>query len=243
MLDWGRRPVAAPRSGDGRGVVMTAGTGDAVVEARPAGLSSFARFRASLTARDRRSLAGMAAVVVLLHVVGFGVLFVFVVPEPLPPRRRPPGLHRRRRHAGLHLRAAARLRRRPHRRGGQHHPQADGRQRRAARPTARRRERDPQAALGRVLVQPRPLEHRLRAVGAAGLRRPRRWPARSSNGNSGLHDVTGVIGASVSGVFLWILGILNFVALLGILQGVPRPAARPLRRGRRWRSTSTSAAS
>jgi high-affinity nickel-transport protein len=36
--------------------------------------------------------------------------------------------------------------------------------------------------------------------------------------NSGLHDVTGVIGASVSGIFLWILGILNFVVLLGILR-------------------------
>ena len=35
---------------------------------------------------------------------------------------------------------------------------------------------------------------------------------------SGLHSVTGVIGASVSGTFLWILGILNFVALLGIIK-------------------------
>jgi nickel/cobalt transporter (NiCoT) family protein len=38
------------------------------------------------------------------------------------------------------------------------------------------------------------------------------------NGDSGLHDVTGVVGASVSGVFLWVLGVLNFVALLGILK-------------------------
>ena len=36
--------------------------------------------------------------------------------------------------------------------------------------------------------------------------------------NSTLHSVTGVIGASVSGVFLWILGILNLVVLFGIFK-------------------------
>ena len=36
--------------------------------------------------------------------------------------------------------------------------------------------------------------------------------------DSTLHSVTGVIGASVSGVFLWILGILNFAVLLGIIR-------------------------
>jgi high-affinity nickel-transport protein len=36
--------------------------------------------------------------------------------------------------------------------------------------------------------------------------------------NSRLHSVTGVIGASVSGVFLWILGIVNLAVLLGILK-------------------------
>jgi high-affinity nickel-transport protein len=36
--------------------------------------------------------------------------------------------------------------------------------------------------------------------------------------SSGLHSVTGIIGASVSGTFLWILGILNLVVLLGIIK-------------------------
>ena len=44
--------------------------------------------------------------------------------------------------------------------------------------------------------------------------------------NSTLHSVTGVIGASVSGVFLWILGILNLVVLIGIVQ-----VFRKMRRG------------
>jgi high-affinity nickel-transport protein len=43
--------------------------------------------------------------------------------------------------------------------------------------------------------------------------------------NSALHSVTGIIGASVSGVFLWILGILNLVVLMGII-GVFRQMRR-----------------
>jgi nickel/cobalt transporter (NiCoT) family protein len=38
------------------------------------------------------------------------------------------------------------------------------------------------------------------------------------NDGSTLHSVTGVIGASVSGVFLLLLGILNLAVLLGILE-------------------------
>ena len=45
--------------------------------------------------------------------------------------------------------------------------------------------------------------------------------------NSTLHSVTGEIGASVSGVFLWILGILNLVVLLGIIK-----VFREMRQGR-----------
>jgi high-affinity nickel-transport protein len=44
--------------------------------------------------------------------------------------------------------------------------------------------------------------------------------------SSRLHTVTGLIGPSVSGVFLWVLGILNLVTLLGILR-----VFRGLRRG------------
>jgi nickel/cobalt transporter (NiCoT) family protein len=38
------------------------------------------------------------------------------------------------------------------------------------------------------------------------------------NDQSSLHSITGVVGASVSGVFLWILGVLNLVVLLGIVK-------------------------
>ncbi|BBY60526.1 nickel/cobalt efflux system [Mycolicibacterium sarraceniae] len=45
--------------------------------------------------------------------------------------------------------------------------------------------------------------------------------------NSPLHTITGMIGPSVSGVFLWIIGILNLIALLGIIK-----VFRELRQGR-----------
>jgi high-affinity nickel-transport protein len=45
--------------------------------------------------------------------------------------------------------------------------------------------------------------------------------------NSPLHTITGLIGPSVSGVFLWIIGILNLIALLGIIK-----VFRELRQGR-----------
>jgi high-affinity nickel-transport protein len=38
------------------------------------------------------------------------------------------------------------------------------------------------------------------------------------NDGSELHSVTGAVGASVSGTFLWILGILNLVVLIGIIR-------------------------
>ncbi|HEV7452198.1 MAG TPA: HoxN/HupN/NixA family nickel/cobalt transporter [Pseudonocardiaceae bacterium] len=38
------------------------------------------------------------------------------------------------------------------------------------------------------------------------------------NDSSELHSITGIIGASVSGVFLWILGILNLIVLIGIIK-------------------------
>ncbi|MCU1412833.1 MAG: high-affinity nickel transport protein [Microbacteriaceae bacterium] len=38
------------------------------------------------------------------------------------------------------------------------------------------------------------------------------------NGNSILHSVTGIVGPSVSGVFLYVLGALNLVVLIGIVR-------------------------
>src|SRR5689334_17412186 len=53
----------------------------AVVEAPRT--SRVAAFRASLDRADRLSLGGMAAFVLLLHVLGFGILFGLVAPQHL----------------------------------------------------------------------------------------------------------------------------------------------------------------
>ncbi len=45
--------------------------------------------------------------------------------------------------------------------------------------------------------------------------------------DSKLHSITGIIGVSVSGIFLWILGILNLAVLLGIIK-----VFREMRHGR-----------
>lgn len=45
----------------------------------PAG--GFAQFRRSLSHADKRSLFGMYGFIIALHLIGFGVLFAFVVPE------------------------------------------------------------------------------------------------------------------------------------------------------------------
>ena len=138
------------------------------------------RDRASLPRQERRSLAGMAGFVLLLHVVGWGVLIFAVAPHDyrlgstgvLGVGRRPDGLHARR---------PARLRRRPHRLDRQHHPQA--------------RRRGQVVGQRGLLVLPRPLLGRLRRQPAAGRGRAlgrRRRPGRGLPGRPdarpGRHD-------------------------------------------------------
>ena len=51
------------------------------------GRSRWSRFRHALTAREWRRVAGMAAVVVGLHALGFFLLLAVVAPAALRPRR------------------------------------------------------------------------------------------------------------------------------------------------------------
>jgi len=171
--------------------------------------SRFTRFRRSLDRTDRRRLAGMATVVVVLHLVGFGLLFGLVAPQHLPLGGDHPVFG-----VGVGLLAYTFGLR--HAFDADHIAAVDNTTRkliadRAADRTARR-----PLSVGFFFS----LGHStivfalsfLLAIGVKSL------AGQVADGGSGLHTATGVIGASVSGVFLWTLGVLNLVALAGILK-------------------------
>ena len=189
-----------------------------------AGPSNFARFRASLTPRDWRSLSGMLGVIVTLHVVGFVVLFTFVVPKHYHLGGDHPVFS-----AGVGLLAFTFGLR--HAFDADHIAAVDNTTRKLmADNAARRAEGAPAEDVHKPLsvgfwfsLGHSTIVFGLSVLLAFGVRA---LVGPVKNDNSGLHNATGIIGASVSGVFLWILGILNFVVLLGIMR-----VFRQMRRG------------
>jgi nickel/cobalt transporter (NiCoT) family protein len=172
------------------------------------------QFRSSLTRKDWASLGGMSAFIVLLHVVGFGILFGLVAPRHYQIGGDHPVFT-----IGVGVLAYTFGLR--HAFDADHIAAVDNTTRKLlADNTAR-------TAIG-TPTQPRPLSvgfwfslgHStivfalafLLAAGVKALAGP------VENNDSTLHSVTGVVGASVSGVFLWILGILNLVVLMGIIK-------------------------
>jgi nickel/cobalt transporter (NiCoT) family protein len=171
--------------------------------------SGLARFRRSLDRHDRRSLAGMVGFIVLLHVLGLGVLFGFVVPQHFHLGGDHPVF-------GVGVGVLAYTFGLRHAFDADHIAAVDN--------TTRKLIADnDDAGGGRKPLSVGfwfSLGHStvvfalsfLLTVGVKALVGP------VAQSNSALHSTTGVIGASVSGAFLWILGILNFVVLLGILK-------------------------
>jgi nickel/cobalt transporter (NiCoT) family protein len=178
--------------------------------------SSFTRFRRSLTQRDWRSLGGMLGFILVLHVIGFGVLFGFVIPNHYHLGGDHPvfnigvgvlaytfGL----RHAfdADHIAAVDNTTRKL---------MADNAGERAA-GTPEDQIRKPLSVGFWFSLGHSTIVFLLAFLLSAGVKA---LAGQVANDDSGLHSVTGVVGASVSGVFLWILGILNFVVLLGIIR-------------------------
>lgn len=167
---------------------------------------------------ERRSLAGMGAVVVALHVVGFGVLLGLVVPQGLALGGDHPVFS-----VGVGLLAYTLGMR--HAFDADHVATIDNTTRTLLRDRA-----------GDDAV-PRPLSvgfwfclgHStivlalavLLAVGVRTLVGPVR------DDDSMLHTVTGTIGPSVSGLFLWALGLANLVALVGLVKVFRRLRTEP----------------
>jgi high-affinity nickel-transport protein len=182
-----------------------------------------ADFRRSLSAADRRSLVAMVSFVVLLHVVGFGVLLGLVTPQHYQLGGAHPVFT-----VGVGVLAYTFGLR--HAFDADHIAAIDNATRKlisdrvAAEAEGERVDRQP-LSLGFWFS----LGHSsivfalafLLSIGVKSLIGP------VENDDSTLHTVTGLIGPSVSGVFLWILGILNLAALIGILK-----VFRQMRQGR-----------
>jgi nickel/cobalt transporter (NiCoT) family protein len=170
-------------------------------------------FRRSLTRQDQRSLARMTGFIVLLHLIGFGVLFGVVAPQHYQLGGDHPiftvgvgvlaytfGL----RHAldADHIAAVDNTTRKLIARNVER--EANG----------QRRRRRPLSvgfwfSLGHSTIVF--ILAFLLSVGVRALMGP------VQDDSSTLHNITGIIGPSVSGVFLWILGVVNLGALLGIV--------------------------
>jgi len=173
-------------------------------------------FRKSLNRRDWVSLAGMTGFILLLHVVGFAVLFGFVLPNHYQLGGDHPEFT-----IGVGILAYTLGLR--HAFDADHIAAVDNTTRKLMADNA---DKIANGASREQIKRPLSvgfwfsLGHStivfglalLLSVGVRALAGP------VENDASELHSVTGVIGASISGVFLWILGILNLVVLLGIVK-------------------------
>ncbi|HEX4473142.1 MAG TPA: HoxN/HupN/NixA family nickel/cobalt transporter [Nocardioides sp.] len=170
-------------------------------------------FRESLSRADRRSLWSMAAFIVLLHVVGLGLLFGVIAPQHYRLGGDHPVFT-----VGVGVLAYTFGLR--HAFDADHIAAVDNTTRKlmADRPVLDRPHDDDRQPLSvgfwfslghSTIVFGLSL---LLSLGIKALANP------VEDDSSTLHSVTGVIGASVSGLFLWVLGILNLVVLLGILE-------------------------
>lgn len=170
--------------------------------------SRITQFRRSLSRADKRSLTGMYGFIVLLHLVGFGVLFTLVAPRNYQLGGAHPVFT-----VGVGVLAYTFGLR--HAFDADHIAAVDN--------TTRKLMADNlDAGLDRKPLSVGfwfSLGHStivftlafLLALGVRALVGP------VEDEDSMLHTVTGLIGPSVSGLFLWILGILNLVALIGIV--------------------------
>jgi high-affinity nickel-transport protein len=174
------------------------------------------RFRDSLTRADRRMLAGMAGFVVLLHVVGFGVLFALIVPQHYRLGGEHPVFN-----VGVGILAYTFGLR--HAFDADHIAAVDNTTRKLmADNAARRAEGVPEAEIRKPLsvgfwfsLGHSSVVFMLAFLLTAGVKA---LAGQVTSDDSALHSTTGAIGASISGAFLWLLGILNLVVLLGILK-------------------------
>jgi high-affinity nickel-transport protein len=157
----------------------------------------------SLNRQDRRSLGGMFGFILLLHVIGFGVLLVLVIPRHYDLGDT--GVF------GIGVGMLAYTLGMRHAFDADHIAAVDNTTRKLMADGGRR-----PLSVGFWFS----LGHSSIVFGLAFLLSigVKALAGQVEDDGSALHSVTGIIGASVSGVFLWLLGILNLVVLLGIVR-------------------------
>lgn len=161
-----------------------------------------------LDRRDRRSLLGMGVVILLLHLVGFGVLVFMVAPQSFHLSGSTPIF-------GVGVGVLAYTLGLRHAFDADHIAAIDN--------TTRKLLADRE----QFGISRRPLSvgfwfalgHSTIVFALAFLLSMgvRTLAGQVEDESSVLHAITGVIGPSVSGIFLWTLGILNLVVLVGIV--------------------------
>jgi high-affinity nickel-transport protein len=164
--------------------------------------SRWSRMWGALTGEDKRSLAGMAGFILLLHVVGFGVLVTLVVPQHF--NLGATGIF------GVGVGVLAYTLGMRHAFDADHIAAVDNTTRTLMADGGRR----PLSVGFWFSLGHSTIVFALAFLLSAGVKA---LAGQVEDSASELHSVTGVIGASVSGVFLWILGILNLVVLLNII--------------------------
>lgn len=158
---------------------------------------------------DRRSVYGMFGFIAAMHLVGFGVLFGFVVPEHYRLGGSTPVFT-----AGVGILAYTFGLR--HAFDADHIAAVDNTTRKLL--TDRSldgTERRPLSVGFWFSLGHSTIVFVLAFLLSVGVRA---LAGQVTDDASELHSVTGIIGASVSGVFLWIIGVLNLVVLVGIVR-------------------------
>jgi nickel/cobalt transporter (NiCoT) family protein len=163
--------------------------------------SRFTQIRDALTPGEWRRIAGMVTVIVALHIVGFGLLIVVVAPQHLSLGSQTFGI-------GLGITAYTLGMR--HAFDVDHIAAIDNTTRKLMEEKSRPVSVGFWFSLGHSTIV-----FAMCVALALGIRT---LASQVSDDNSTLHDVTGIVGVSVSGTFLLALGLINLFILVGIVK-------------------------
>ena len=172
---------------------------------------------AAMTRQERRRVIAMYGVIAGLHVLGFFILFAFVVPSHYK------GL-------GIGVSILAYTLGLRHAFDADHISAIDNSTRKVL--GERRGHRSAAPVRVRVLLLPRALHRRGRDRGRHRRRREDGLPRSVRRAARGLSSSAGVFGTVVSATFLLLIGLLNLVILAGIARVFRLDAPRRVRRGR-----------